>query len=347
MTQTERSAGTFADAEKLYRDGHYDRAADVLRALLETDPADTTSRFALAMALTGGDHIADAVAEFQRVVADEPAHQDAWYRLGCLHQYRGEDAAAVSALRRALGVGAHPDAAARLAALAPPALPVTAVPAMTPALSPALTGSIVPGPAPLRRVIEDHAVADRGRVMFTVRQEWRYVLPFALGVGLRSLVVAALLTLAAVTLMRLPADWRSALDGISSVVLTVPHWALPLPAAAVFVLAAVRIGRAVVEARLRESVFYERGIDLAGGLLRRDRHFVWYYQLAEEPRYSRSFVMLLTHTASLHLLYNNSSTTTQWITLAGVGSPAQVMEIRQYIQERRTAERATMRGFLV
>ena len=56
--------------------------------------------------------------------------------------------------------------------------------------------------------------------------------------------------------------------------------------------------------------------------------------------------MFLTHTASLQLRYNDTTSTVRDLQLAGIGSPSEVEQIRGYLEARRLAERAPLRGFL-
>jgi hypothetical protein len=101
----------------------------------------------------------------------------------------------------------------------------------------------------------------------------------------------------------------------------------------------------VLRARCYTVTFHERGFELAAGVLHRRKQFIWYHQLVDEPTYLRTPATFLTHTASLQVRYDRAATTYELL-LAGIGSPGEVDRIRAYIETRRLAERAPIRGFL-
>lgn len=192
-----------------------------------------------------------------------------------------------------------------------------------------VTGRIVPGvhpPAPARTIAEDTRVGDRGGLTHLGRmaQRTRHLLPSVAG------PMAAALMVSAVPIILPLAATANRLLWLAAIVL----WARALAAA----------GVAVLRSRLYRVTFHERGFDLATGVLHRRRRFVWYYQLTGEPTYLRTPLMFLTHTASLRVAYDDGGDVKS-VELAGIGSPAQVEHIRQYIETRRLAERIPMRGF--
>jgi hypothetical protein len=193
----------------------------------------------------------------------------------------------------------------------------------------AVTGRIVPGvrPPPSARIVaEDTRVGDRGGLthLGEVVQKTRHLLPAVAGPTAAALVVSAVPIVLPLTATADRLLWLAA----------IALWARAL----------IGAGVAVLGSQLYRVTFHERGFDLATGILHRRRRFVWYYQLTGEPTYLRTPLMFLTHTASLQVAYDDGGDVKS-IELAGIGSPAQVEHIRQYIETRRLAERIPMRGF--
>jgi hypothetical protein len=101
---------------------------------------------------------------------------------------------------------------------------------------------------------------------------------------------------------------------------------------------------AVLRARLYSVTFHDRAMELASGVLHRRKQLIWYFQLAAEPEYVRTPVMLLTHTASLRITYEDTAGTSRTMDLLGIGTPPQVDLIRRLLEAHRLNERVPMRG---
>jgi tetratricopeptide (TPR) repeat protein len=75
-----------------------DRAA-ALKAMLETDPANTFVRYALAMEHSNAGRLEDAVAEFNAILAHNPSYGAAYYHGGQALEKLGRTADAASLYR--------------------------------------------------------------------------------------------------------------------------------------------------------------------------------------------------------------------------------------------------------
>jgi hypothetical protein len=194
---------------------------------------------------------------------------------------------------------------------------------------PILRGHVVPGPEPVRRLVAEHNLADRGSLTPAglVRQRRRYAAPAIA----RSTLEAVLATVASALLSTVIDHPRAPL-------------VLSLAPAALWVRAGIITVVALVRAHLYAVTFHQRGFEVATGILNRRKRFIWYYQLTEEPHYVRTPGMFVTHTASLQISYNDDAHTARRLELAGIGSPREVEAIRSYIELRRLAERSPIRG---
>lgn len=213
-------------------------------------------------------------------------------------------------------------------------------------VSPAVSGLVVPGPEPVRHVVDQYYLADRGQVagVGRMRQRVRYRAGAIVRATGEALAVTLVLPIVAGLLDRLPPQSSLA---VQLAPLQAPlHRVVLLAITAMWILAAIKTTVAVVQALMYSVVFHERGFELATGVLHRRRQFIWYYQLAEEPVYVRTPVMFLTYTASLRVTYDHAATTVRPLELSGIGSPRATEHVRTYLETRRLAERSSMRGSL-
>lgn len=79
---------------------------DALREMLEDDPADAFTRYALAMELKGLGRAAEALPEFERLVADAPDYVATYYQYARALQSVGRVDEAIAMARRGVSVAA-------------------------------------------------------------------------------------------------------------------------------------------------------------------------------------------------------------------------------------------------
>lgn len=92
----------------------FDDAEGCLRAALRRHPADQEARFVLANVLYDVQNLADAIHEYEALLAVRPDHADAWYNLACAAEEDGRPDVASHALRQFLALSdATVDAEAR------------------------------------------------------------------------------------------------------------------------------------------------------------------------------------------------------------------------------------------
>jgi tetratricopeptide (TPR) repeat protein len=77
---------------------------DTLLGFLEEDPADSFSRYALAMEYAKLERYADAVAEYQTLVANDPEYVATYYQIGKLFERLGRSDDAREAYRSGIAV---------------------------------------------------------------------------------------------------------------------------------------------------------------------------------------------------------------------------------------------------
>jgi hypothetical protein len=328
----DEEAGLYEEAGELHRRGRPDEALLLLQRLLQRSPDDVAARFALAVCLTDLGRAPEAQANLRRVLDSEPRHHLAAYRLGRILQAEGASGEAAEAYRRVLTVTDYQDTRARLreceAAVAgpqpllPPAGPGGGAP---PLVGPTLT----PGPPTLRARVDSHRVADRGHIVRSVRLKARHLLPTLLRHLLIAVALAVLLFVAGESL-RIPMGVRM-LGMLALLAVVALILAFPLVA--------------YVKTRTNGADFYEYGVDVKAGFVRRRVQFVWYYQIVESPSYVRTFGTYLTNTASLGLRYNEAgASSTEYVELPGIGTPDDVREIGRYVESRIFPERHVIRG---
>jgi tetratricopeptide (TPR) repeat protein len=63
---------------------------DTLREFLKDDPKDSFSRYALGMEYAKLERYADSIAEFRKVVENDPNYVATYYQLGKVHEQRAE-----------------------------------------------------------------------------------------------------------------------------------------------------------------------------------------------------------------------------------------------------------------
>lgn len=79
---------------------------DALRSMLEDDPSDAFTRYALALELRSLGQTDAAIAELARLVQDAPDYVATYYQYARALQARGRAADAVSAARAGIAVAA-------------------------------------------------------------------------------------------------------------------------------------------------------------------------------------------------------------------------------------------------
>ncbi|MFF0448899.1 tetratricopeptide repeat protein [Streptomyces sp. NPDC004609] len=315
-------------ASDLHRRGRPEEALPLLEELLREEPDDVAGRYAFGICLTDTGRTAEAQVQFRRVLDHDPRHYQAAYRLGRLLQADADPAGAAEAYRKVLAVAPDfRDTAARLRACQDPAGATTHVAPPPPGGPPVVGRALTPGPPTLRSQSEAHRVADRGRPGMSVRLKARHLL---IVIGKRFLV-AAVLTLA------VPLLGRGSLMG--------PSAFLVLGALVAWVFFLSSLVLLLVRPRTDGADFYEYGVDVKSGFVRRRVQFIWYYQIVESPGYARTLGTYLTNTASLTLRYNEAgASSTRTVELTGIGTPKQVQEIGRYVESRTFPERHVVRG---
>ncbi|OHV39757.1 hypothetical protein BBK14_32860 [Parafrankia soli] len=148
---------------------------------------------------------------------------------------------------------------------------------------------------------------------------------------MKAFLIAAVLTVVAGLVSRL----------LGGVILGAPALLLAAIAWICFLVSPVTI---LVKSRTNGADFYEYGVEIKSGFVRRSIQFVWYYQITEAPTYVRSFADYFTNTASLRIHYNPSATTVERVEIAGFGSPDEVKWIGGYLESRVPPERIVIRG---
>ncbi|WP_040787157.1 tetratricopeptide repeat protein [Nocardia pneumoniae] len=294
----------YEHAKMLRRDGRAAEASAVLAQLLADRPGDIGARYALAVCQLDLGRRREARESLLRVVDAHPGHYAAEYQLGRIQQDEGDLAGAAARYRKVLAVNDFADAEARLHQCER----ATAVP-------------------PVRRMIEQSFVADKGNDRKSLRLRGRHILP------LRSAGILVLMILA-IPLLRL-------IDVEGGLLLVYPMFLLALGLVANILLSPLTI---FIRTRMYTAQLYDHGMDVSTGVLRRVKQFVWYYQITEPPTYVRKPLNYLTHTASLSVSYNDTASTTRRVELRGIGSPREVEEVRGFLQSRIPPERLPIRG---
>ncbi|WP_328446624.1 tetratricopeptide repeat protein [Streptomyces sp. NBC_00386] len=315
-------------ASDLHQRGRPEEAIPLLQELLQREPDDVAARYALGICLTDTGKHAEAQVQFRRVVDSDPRHHQASYRLGRLLQVDADLDGAAEAYRRVLSVIAEfRDTAIRLRACEDALGAAARVPSPAPG-GPPLTGRpLTPGPPTLRSQSDAHRVADRGEPRFSVGLKARHLLILIT----KRFLVSAVLTLA----VPLIGGGVGLMGG--GLIL------LPVLVSWIFFLASLVL--LLVRPRTNGADFYEYGVDVKSGFIKRKVQFIWYYQIVESPSYVRTFGTYFTNTASLGLRYNEAgASSTAYVELSGIGSPNEVREIGRYVESRTFPERHPIRG---
>jgi len=347
MTTPEQAYNEAAD---LYNAHRYDEAATVLQRLVTDHPENVEYHHALAICQVNIGQYDAAIINLRGVLAADAGRADDAYTLGCLLQHQGEYHEAEEAFRAVAAVSpSYRDVQQRLAQCAARDGAAVAVPTVVLADLPRVitaNGRALPqGLLSARRIVDDYGSGDVGELVQACRQQVRYHLPAMA----RSITVPVLITL---LLVSLPTIVRLLPSAISQPLALPPSGVHLLHVLAELLLvvcclrAAGTVGWLTIEARCYKINIYQRGVDVSSGVFRRQKRFIWFYQLTEEPQYLQTFATVVCHTASLALHYNDASSTTQDTTLEGIGSPAEVEGLRGYIKFRRLAERGPMKGIL-
>lgn len=79
---------------------------DALRAMLDDDPTDAFTRYALALELRSLGQVDEAIAELARLVKDAPDYVATYYQYGRALQARGRVTDAAGAVRQGIEVAA-------------------------------------------------------------------------------------------------------------------------------------------------------------------------------------------------------------------------------------------------
>lgn len=354
----------FQRAALLYEAGRFEEASAILARLLDADPSSLDARHALAMCQVKLNRVGEAISNFRWIVEHDPARFDDGRRLGILLQEEGAYRQAAEAFRGVLAVNNYMDTADRLRHCERVSETPSSYASSSELVRPGDAGLISPipedttsstlivddiiklGPVPIRKVIDEFNATDRGKHIQDVRQQLRYVLPSVGRVAAEAIAVTLLLILVPVVVYLLPVKLQSQLSELPLGVVDAWKWIALLVILFIWIRAAIKIGALFLQSRLYRISVYQRGMDIATGVFRRRKQYLWYYQISEEPAYVRRPSMFLTNTASLQVKYNNGNSATKSITLAGIGSPREVDNLRADIESRRLAERATMKGFL-
>jgi tetratricopeptide (TPR) repeat protein len=324
-------------ASDLHRRGRPEEAVPLLQELLRQEPEHVAARYALGICLTDTGRHGEARVQFRRLLDGDSRHYEAAYRLGRLLQADADPQGAADAYRKVLeaaqqvlGVAEFRDTAARLRACQD-ALGITAhVSPPAPAGLPVTGRPITPGPPTLRAQSDTHRVADRGALKVSVKLKARHLL----SVIAKRFLIAVALTLAGYVLAELGIGLGMRVYSLFPAVLA---WIYFLSS---FVLL-------LVKPRTNGADFYEYGVDIKSGFIRRKVQFVWYYQIVESPSYVRTFGTYFTNTASLGLRYNEAGAySTAYAELPGIGTPNQVKEIGRYVESRIFPERYDVRKFV-
>ncbi|OHV44773.1 hypothetical protein BBK14_30700 [Parafrankia soli] len=327
----------YAQANDLHRRGRPEEALAVLDRLLRDDPDHVAARYARAICLVDVGRPAEAPAQLRRVLDSEPGHYEAAYRLGRLLQADGDVEGAAEAYRQVLTVTPFQDTPARLRAcenaLATTRLnhpPGPTGGANTPVVDPGPGSASTPGPPTLRSRLDAQRVADRGRPVRSVSLKARHLIPSIGKVFLIAAVANIIFVVVAAT---------SGGGGGMAIMFIFPFVAISLVGILFFPV------WVFVKSRTNGADFYEYGVEIKSGFVRRSIQFVWYYQIAEAPTYVRSFANYFTNTASLRIHYNSSAATTvERVEIAGFGSPDEVKWIGGYLESRVPPERIVIRG---
>lgn len=359
-------------ANAYYKQQNYDGAGQLAAQAVQMRPDEDGPRRTLAMCQVHTEQFGEAIVNFRWLSNRYPAGYEDTYRLGCLLQHQGAYREATEAFRQVLaviddfrdtrvrlsecerGVGDAPAAWTQNTRIipridTPPANDYSS--GAVGAAGPLVAGR-VPGPEPVKKVVEKDYIADRGAAITTiagnshVTQKTRYLIPVIGKATVEAIGVSLLPVIASIVVNHLSASLQIYLHHLSPALTTALRWGVPLLLLTMWVRVLAKAIPILVQSRLYGVTFYERGFDIATGVFRRHKQFLWYYQLTEEPRYVRTPMMFLTHTASLQIKYNDAATTVKDLELSGIGSPREVEEIRMYIESRRLAERSPMRGFL-
>src|SRR5262249_46838071 len=152
-----------------------------------------------------------------------------------------------------------------------------------------VSGPVVPGPEPVRYLVDGYYLADRSPVASVgrVRQKVRHRAAFIVRVTLETVAVRVLPLAVTGALHRFPpepgaaAQFR-ALDGLLH---------RPVLVGVMWIPAGVKAMIALLQSLMYRIAFHERGFEIATGVLHRRKQFIWYYQLTEEPLYVRTPVI--------------------------------------------------------
>jgi hypothetical protein len=212
---------------------------------------------------------------------------------------------------------------------------------------PLVKGLVVPGPEPVRNLVDEFYLADRGEVASVgrLRQKIRYRAAVIARATLEAAAVTVFPMIVVAILHHLPPQPGASTD-LPTVVQGLLHRVAPVAIAVMWARAGIKTLVVLAQSLMYTVAFHQRGFEVASGVLHRRKQFIWYYQITEEPMYVRTPIMFLTNTASLQVTYNHTANAAREMELSGIGSPREVEQIRAYLETRRLAERSPMRGAL-
>jgi Tfp pilus assembly protein PilF len=78
-----------------------------LKALLEEEPNDSFSRYALALEYAGMDRLSEALALLEELIRRDQSYTPAYQQLGYLYQKLGRNGDAISAFKRGIEIAGH------------------------------------------------------------------------------------------------------------------------------------------------------------------------------------------------------------------------------------------------
>lgn len=189
----------FDRASQAHRRGQPDEALELLDQLLADEPDNVAAQYARAICLADLGRTREATAQFRAVLARDPRHYEAAYRLGRTLQATADLTGAIDAYRAVLVAGNYRDTAARLRDCGNSLLAAERGHSNASGRYGAPAAGPAPGegPTPLRTRIDAQGVVDRGIQVGLVRLQARNLVPRAiavlLGAGTLTLVLLSIL----------------------------------------------------------------------------------------------------------------------------------------------------------
>lgn len=341
----------FEQARVLRQQGRIESAAALMAQMLDAEPDNVNARYLLAIWFAELGRRPEAQWHLEQVLAADPQRYETAYRLGCILQEDGEFQRAADLFRQVLAITRkdfqdteirlrHCESAGGTAIEPRPQFDIH---------TPQMGNVIIPGPSPLRNIIENSRSAIPGDLIEKINTKMRFFFFSGPIVKLFALAVSVVLIplIAPTILGRLPADVATVGNQLFSnprfeEVLwwaTIILWLVCIPIALLAI---------VVLSRANAATLYEYRIDVKSGFANPVEDSIWYYQITEPPTYfGGGWRGRFTHTASLRLHYNDASSSTKKHEVLAFGTPKQVKEVRDYLMSRIPSERFSLRGPLI